>query len=51
MKQVPVDLKAKPSIRAGKDWDLTENVCSSGSKYRKEKCTIGKIVYILPIVQ
>ena len=24
MKQVLADLKAKPSVRAGKDWDLTD---------------------------
>ena len=27
MKQVLVDLKAKPSVRAKKDWDLTDKVC------------------------
>ena len=32
MKQVLVDLKAKPSIRANKDWDLTEKVCRDGAK-------------------
>ena len=32
MKQVLVDLKAKPSIRAKKDWDLTDKVCRDGMK-------------------
>ena len=32
MKQVLVDLKAKPSFRAGKDWDLTGKVCRDGAK-------------------
>ena len=32
MKQVLVHLKVKPSIRAGKDWDLTEKGCRSGTK-------------------
>ena len=32
MKQVLIDLKAKPSIRAGKDWDVTKKVCRDGSK-------------------
>ena len=32
MKQVLVDLKAKPSIRANKDWDLTDKVCRDGAK-------------------
>ena len=27
MKQVLVDLKAKPSIRAKNDWELTDKVC------------------------
>ena len=27
-----VDLKAKPSIRANKDWDLTDKVCRNGIK-------------------
>ena len=31
MKQVLVDLKAKPSVRAKKDWDLTEKVCRDGA--------------------
>ena len=30
MKQVLVDLKATPSVRAGKDWDLTQKVCRDG---------------------
>jgi hypothetical protein len=32
MKEVLVDLKAKPSIRAGKVWDLTGKVCRDGAK-------------------
>ena len=32
MKQVLVDLKAKPSLRANKDWDLTDKVCRDGAK-------------------
>ena len=32
MKQSLVDLNAKPSIRLGKDWDLTEKVCRNGTK-------------------
>jgi hypothetical protein len=32
MKNVLTDLKAKPSIRGGKDWDLTQKVCREGSK-------------------
>jgi hypothetical protein len=32
MKQVLVDLKAKPSIRAKKDWDLTDKVCRDGTR-------------------
>ncbi len=32
MKQVLVDLKAKPSLRAIKDWDLTDKVCRDGAK-------------------
>ncbi|CAB3995642.1 uncharacterized protein LOC110052565 [Paramuricea clavata] len=32
MKQVLVDLKVKPSIRAGKDWDLMGKVCRDGAK-------------------
>ncbi len=31
MKQVLVDLKAKPSVRAKKDWDLTDKVCRDGA--------------------
>ena len=31
MKQVLVDLKAKPSVRAKKDWDLTDIVCRDGA--------------------
>ena len=27
MKQVFVDLKARPSVRAGEDWALTDKVC------------------------
>jgi hypothetical protein len=30
MKQVLVDIKAKPSIRAKKDWNLTDKVCREG---------------------
>ncbi|CAB4003048.1 Hypothetical predicted protein [Paramuricea clavata] len=29
-KQVLFDLKAKPSVRAKKDWDLTDKVCREG---------------------
>ena len=32
MKQVLIDLKARPSIRAGEDWDLTDKVCRDGGK-------------------
>jgi hypothetical protein len=32
MKQVLVDLKAKPSIRAKKDWNLTDKVCREGTR-------------------
>ena len=32
MKQLLVDLKSKPSIILGKDWDLTEKVCRIGAK-------------------
>jgi len=32
MKQVLTDLKARPSIRAGEDWDLTDKVCRDGGK-------------------
>lgn len=32
IKQVVVDLKAKPSIRRKKDWDLTDKVCPDGTK-------------------
>ena len=32
MKQVLVDLKARPSLRAGEDWDLTDKVCRDGAK-------------------
>ena len=28
LKQVIVDLKARPSLRAGENWDLIEKVCS-----------------------
>ena len=31
MKQVLIDLKAKPSIRARKDWDFTEKICRDGT--------------------
>ncbi|KAL9979616.1 hypothetical protein ACROYT_G017299 [Oculina patagonica] len=27
-----IDLKARPSIRAGEDWDLTDKVCRDGGK-------------------
>ena len=33
MKQVFVDLKEKPSIRAKKDWDLTDKVCQRYKGY------------------
>ena len=32
MKQVLVDLKARPSVRAREDWDLTDKVCRDGAK-------------------
>ena len=32
MKKVLTDLKAKPSIRGGQDWDLTTKVCRDGAK-------------------
>ena len=31
MKKVLIDLKAKPSIRSKKDWDLTEKVSRDGA--------------------
>ena len=47
MKQVLVDLKAKPSIRANKDWDLAD-VCRDGvniinSIVRKEEISKNEI--------
>ena len=36
MKKVMDDMKAKPSIRAGKDWDLTEKVSREGRALIKE---------------
>ena len=32
MKQVLVDLNARPSVRVGEDWDLTDKVCRDGAK-------------------
>ena len=32
MKQVLVDLEARPLVRAGEDWDLTDKVCRDGVK-------------------
>ena len=32
MIQVIVDLRAKESIRANRNWDLTDNVCLGGGK-------------------
>ena len=36
MKKVLDDMKAKPSIRANKDWDLTEKVAREGKAIIKE---------------
>ena len=36
MEKVLANMKAKPSIRAGKDWDLTEKVSREGSTIIKE---------------
>ena len=36
MEKVLADMKAKPSIRAGKDWDLTEKVSREGRAIIKE---------------
>jgi hypothetical protein len=46
MKDVLTDLKAEPSIRAGKDWDLTDKVCRDIRpiiKDMEEKGEIDKI--------
>jgi hypothetical protein len=43
MKQVLVDLKAKPSIRAKKDWDLTDKVCREGTRVIERIVERGEI--------
>jgi hypothetical protein len=41
MKQVLLDLKAKPSIRTKKDWDLTDKVCREGTRVIERIVEIG----------
>ena len=43
MKKVLEDMKAKPSIRAGKDWDLTEKISKAGREIVKEMVENGEI--------
>ena len=51
MKKVLEDMRAKPSIRANKDWDLTEKISREGRKMIKKmslfKCYSWTITYIL----
>ena len=43
MKKVLEDMKAKPSIRAGKDWDLTEKISREGKEIIKQMVEEGEI--------
>ena len=43
MKRVLDDMKAKPSIRANKDWDLTDKVSREGQEIIKEIVKRGEI--------
>ena len=43
MKRVLEDMKAKPSIRANKDWDLTDKVSREGQEIIKEIVKRGEI--------
>ena len=43
MKKVLADMKAKPSIRANKDWDLTEKVSKEGREIIKQMVENGEI--------
>ena len=43
MKKVMDDMKAKPSIRANKDWDLTNKVSAEGQEIIKEIVKKGEI--------
>ena len=43
MKKVLDDMKARPSIRAGRDWDLTEKVSREGREIVKEMVDKGEI--------
>ena len=43
MRKVLDDMKAKPSIRSGKDWDLTEKVSREGKAIIKEMIDKGEI--------
>ena len=36
MKKVLEDMKARPSTRAGKDWDLTEKISKAGREIVKK---------------
>ncbi|CAB3990645.1 Hypothetical predicted protein [Paramuricea clavata] len=53
MKNVLIDLKAKPSIRGGIDSDLTQKVCREGSKIaesivRKNELSEETVNYLKP---
>ena len=43
MKKVLADMKAKPSVRANKDWDLTEKVSREGREIIKQMVEDGEI--------
>ena len=43
MKKVLEDMKARPSVRAGKDWDLTEKISKAGREIVEEMVKIGEI--------
>ena len=44
MKKVLNDMKAKPSTRANKDWDLTEKISREGREIVKKMVTNGEIM-------
>ena len=43
MKKVLEDMRARPSVRAGKDWDLTEKISKDGREIVEEMVKTGEI--------
>ena len=43
MKKVLEDMRARPSVRAGKDWDLTEKIAKAGREIVEEMVKTGEI--------